>query len=42
MVDDRGYHDYRLFARWTAGHVWFVTRMKDNALYAVVEAHPVP
>jgi len=42
VVDDRGYNDYRLFARWTADHVWFVTRMKDNALYAVVEEHPVP
>jgi hypothetical protein len=42
VVDDRGYNDYRLFARWTADHVWFVTRMKDNALYAVVEERPVP
>lgn len=42
VVDDRGYTDYRLFARWTADQVWFVTRMKDNALYAVVEEHPVP
>lgn len=42
VVDDRGYNAYRLFARWTADQVWFVTRMKDNALYAVVEEHPVP
>ncbi len=42
VVDDRGYNDYRLFARWTADHVWFVTRMKDNARYTVVEEHPVP
>jgi hypothetical protein len=32
VVDDRGYNDYRLFAKWTEGGVYFVTRMKDNAL----------
>jgi hypothetical protein len=42
VVDDRGYNDYRLFARWTAAGVWFVTRLKDNAVYAVVEERPVP
>ena len=33
VVDDRGYNDYRLFANWTETGVFFVTRMKDNALY---------
>lgn len=42
VVDDRGYNDYRLFAKWTEQGVYFVTRMKDNALYEVVENHPVP
>ena len=42
VVDDRGYTDYGLFARWTVEGVSFVTRMKDNAVYAVVEDHPVP
>ena len=42
VVDDRGYNDYRLFAKWTDGGVFFVTRMKDNALYEVVEEHEVP
>ncbi len=42
VVDDRGDNDYRLFAQWTQSGVYFVTRMKDNALYAVVERHPVP
>jgi hypothetical protein len=42
VVDDRGYNDDRLFARWTAAGVWFVTRQKDNAVYAVVEEHRVP
>lgn len=42
VVDDRGYNDYRLFAKWTEGGVYFVTRMKDNTLFEVVEEHPVP
>ena len=42
VVDDRGYNDYGLFARWTATGISFVTRMKDNALYEVVETHPIP
>ena len=37
VVDDRGYNDYRLFAKWTEAGVYFVTRMKDNALFEVVE-----
>jgi hypothetical protein len=42
VVDDRGYNDYRLFAKWTEAGVFFVTRMKDNALYKVVQNHDVP
>jgi hypothetical protein len=42
VVDDRGYNDYRLFAKWTDEGVYFVTRMKDNALFEVVEEHEVP
>ncbi len=42
VVDDRGYSDYRLFAKWTEAGVYFVTRMKDNALFEVVEEHAVP
>ncbi|MGN2390878.1 IS4 family transposase [Pelomicrobium sp. G1] len=42
VVDDRGYNDYRLFAYWTDSAVFFVTRMKDNAQYEVVEERPVP
>ena len=34
VVDDRGYNDYRLFGTWTSNGVYFVTRMKDNALYS--------
>ena len=42
VVDDRGYNDYRLFANWTETGVFFVTRMKDNALYEVVQTHKPP
>jgi hypothetical protein len=42
VVDDRGYNDYRLFAKWTEEQVYFVTRMKDKALYTVVEERAVP
>jgi hypothetical protein len=42
VVDDRGYNDYRLFAKWIEEEVYFVTRMKDNALYTIVENRPVP
>ena len=42
VVDDRGYNDYALFGRWTAQDVYFVTRMKDNALYEVVGEKDVP
>ena len=42
VVDDRGYNDYALFGRWTTQGVYFVTRMKDNALYEVVGEKEVP
>ena len=42
VVDDRGYNDYRLFAKWTDAGVYFVTRIKDNALFEVVEECAVP
>jgi hypothetical protein len=42
VVDDRGYNDYRLFSKWTEQEVYFVTRMKDNALYTIMEERPVP
>ena len=42
VVDDRGYNDYRLFAKWTDASIFFVTRMKDNALFEVVEEREVP
>ncbi len=39
---DRAYNDYRQFARWTDDGIFFVTRMKDNAVYQVVQDFPVP
>ena len=42
VVDDRGYNDYALFGRWTAQGVYFVTRMKDNALFKVIKQNKVP
>jgi hypothetical protein len=42
VVDDRGYNDYALFGRWTAQGVYFVTRMKDNALFEVIKENKVP
>lgn len=38
---DRGYNDYGLFSTWTQGGVWFVTRLKDNARYKVLERREV-
>lgn len=42
VVDDRGYNDYRLFSYWSEAGVYFVTRMKDNARFEVVEQRAVP
>jgi hypothetical protein len=42
VVFDRGFTDYAWFASLDADGVYFVTRMKDNADYGVLERHPVP
>jgi hypothetical protein len=42
VIDDRGYNDYSLFGKWTAQRVYFVTQMKENALYEVVGEKKVP
>jgi hypothetical protein len=39
---DRGYNDYRLFGQWTERQIHFVTRLKDNAAYEVLEKAVVP
>src|SRR5438309_5415468 len=42
LVMDRGYNDYDWFAELTDAGVFFVTRMKSNADYAVVEKRKTP
>ncbi len=42
VVIDKGYLDYELFAKWTEEEVWFVTRLRKNAVYRVVERRKAP
>lgn len=35
IVFDKAYNVYRQFARWTSDQIWFVTRMKKNAVFHV-------
>jgi hypothetical protein len=42
LVMDRGYNDYQWFSDLTRQGVYFVTRMKDNADYIVVEDRKLP
>jgi hypothetical protein len=39
---DRAYYDFELFAQWTHSGVYFVTRLKDNAAYEVIDDCPLP
>jgi len=39
---DRGYNHFRLFARWIAAGVFFVTRPMHHIPYEVLESRPVP
>ena len=39
---DRGYNDYKLFAYWTENGIFFVTRLKENADYIVLEDRAIP
>ncbi len=42
VVMDRGYIDYKLFARWTKAGIFFVTRLKNDANYWDLEDRPLP
>lgn len=42
VVDDRGYTDYALYGDWTAKGVFFVSRLRSNARYEVVQKREVP
>lgn len=37
VVFDKGYNQYSQFAKWTSQKVWFVTRMKSNAIFHVTK-----
>jgi len=39
---DRAYNDYELFGRWTEQGIIFVTRLKENAVYVVIENREIP
>jgi len=39
---DRGYTDYKLYSFWTAKDIYFVTRLKANASYEVLEERGIP
>jgi hypothetical protein len=39
---DRGYNDYSLYASWTENGIYFVTRLKENADYTVIEHNTIP
>jgi hypothetical protein len=41
VVEDRGYTDYALYARWTESGVYFVSRLPANADFEVVEERSV-
>jgi hypothetical protein len=41
VVEDRGYTDYERYARWTEAGVFFVSRLRDNALFEVLEERQV-
>ena len=41
VVDDRGYNDYAMFDRWCEQGVYFVTRMKTDALFEVEQQVPI-
>lgn len=42
LVMDRGYVDYTWFDQLTRDGVFFVTRLKDNAAFDLVECRPIP
>ena len=37
VVFDKAYNKYKVFAEWTKRKLYFVTRMKDNAVYTVLK-----
>jgi len=41
IVFDRAYNHYQQFALWTSKKVFFVTRLKTNAVYTIIKTHRV-
>jgi hypothetical protein len=41
VVEDRGYTDYALYERWSDSSVYFVSRLRDNAVFEVIEQREV-
>ncbi len=41
-VFDKGYNDYKAFRHFTTQNTGFVTRIKDNARYEIVETNELP
>jgi hypothetical protein len=37
IVFDKGYNPFRQFAKWTEQKIWFVTRMRENAIFHVTK-----
>jgi hypothetical protein len=37
LVFDKAYNFYQQFAKWTENGIFFVSRLKDNAIYEIVE-----
>jgi hypothetical protein len=42
LAIDAGYTDFDLFNKWQQSGVFFVTRLRENAAYEVIETRPVP
>jgi hypothetical protein len=42
VVEDRGYTDYGLYGQWAERGVYFVTRLRRNALFEVLRRHDPP
>lgn len=39
---DKGYVDYAQYEAFTKSHIWYVTRLKDNALYQARKEYDIP
>jgi hypothetical protein len=42
VVFDKGYVDYEQWQRLTEARIWYVTRLKDNAVYALLSECDIP